>query len=789
LIEAQNVKSPRIKISRRLSYTAVAILFVFIGLVVTVSLLAKYYLEKYDTALFGREATIGWSYANPFTGYVHLHDVNIYELQGDSIFISARSASANFSMRKLFSKQVWMEELTVDHPIANIYQKKDTLSFDDVIRKFTPGDSDRTPANNAWHVTLLDTRINSGEFHYYEKIIPINYFIKDFDLVGPGKTQDVDTISAQFSFEDGKGKGRMKGDFTINQKTLDYRFGVDVQAFDMEIIRQYIWELINYGMFHATLDAQVKATGNFRSAEDINAAGRLFLTDFHLGRTNEDAYIAFKKLSLAVDALNPSGNKFHFDSVTLQSPYFKYEVFDSLDNVQALFGKEGKNISDVTRQPGRFNLVIEIGRYLKDISRNFFTSDFRVGTLAVTDGTAVFNDYSTSEKFSISARPFSIRADSLYKNRERVGISLRSNIEPYGDANFRLSINPKDSGDFDLQYNIEKVSIAAFNPYLVTQTSFPLDRGTLELNGVWNVRNSRVKSKNHVVVIDPRTGKRIRNKDSKWIPMPLVMFLTRDRGNVMDFEIPITGDLKHPKFHVRDVILDVVKNIFVKPATTPYRMKVKELEKEIEQSLTLKWDINQRVPDRHQRKFLKHISEFLTSNPKASLLVTPIEYEAKEKEHILFYETKKKFYLISHNKKVKDFTKEDSLAVSEMSVKDDALVKHISRNLSDTVMFTIQEKCLNFVGHKVVDRSYNDLVKTRQQSFLEVFKEEGAEKQVKIRARKKEIPYNGFSFFRFEYPNGMEDKLREAFDEMRASDNKRPRKKYLKERMKSLSSQ
>ncbi|MEJ0032764.1 MAG: DUF748 domain-containing protein, partial [Bacteroidota bacterium] len=341
--------------------------------------LVKYYLEKYDTALFGREATIGWVYANPFTGFVHLNDVKIYELQGDSVFISAQGASANFSMRKFLSKQVWMEQLIVDHPRVKIVQKKDTLSFDDVIEHLSGNKSDTTISND-WHVTLLDTEIIGGEVHYYEKIIPINYFIKDLNVVGPGKTQDVDTISAKFSFEDGRGKGKMKGDFTINQKTLDYRFGVDVQAFDLEIIRQYIWELINYGMFHARLDAKIRAIGNFKSADRISTTGKLQLRDFHLGKTNEDAYIAFKELALVIDELSPVKNKFHFDSITLKSPYIKYEVFDSLDNVQALLGKEGKNISDITGEAGRFNLVIEIGRYLKDISRNFFTSDFQIGT-------------------------------------------------------------------------------------------------------------------------------------------------------------------------------------------------------------------------------------------------------------------------------------------------------------------------------------------------------------------------------------------------------------------------
>ncbi len=777
------MKIPKIRIKKGLAYVGGAILLAFIILLIILSPLAKYYIEKNDVKLFGREATIGWAYVNPFTGYVHFHDVKIYEMQGDSVFISATGATANFAMNKLLSKQVVIERLVVDHPRGKIVQKKDTLNFDDIIKRFSGGKSDTT-SSDAWHVTLLDTEIIGGEFHYYEKIIPINYFIKNLNIVGPGKTKDVDTLSAKFSFEDGKGKGDMKGDFTINQKTLDYRFGVDIKAFDLEIIRQYIWELINYGMFHATLDAQVKATGNFYSSDSISAKGRLFLSDFHLGKTNEDAYIAFKKLALVVDELSPVRNKFLFDSITLNSPYLKYEVFDSLDNVQALFGKKGKNITDVANQSGRFNLVIEIARYVKDISRNFFTSDFQIGTLRVAKGNFTFNDYSISEKFSMSAGPLTIRADSVNRKSKRVGIFLTSDIKPYGKANFFISINPKDSGDFDFKYNVQKVPAAAFNPYLVSMTSFPIDRGTLEINGLWNVRNGSIESKNHVVVIDPRVTKRIRNKDTKWIPMPLIMSLARDRGNVIDFEIPITGNLKHPKFHLSDVITDVIRNIFVKPATTPYRMEVKEVETEIEKSLTVKWEMNQRSLTDHQLKFVKVVAEFLKSHPEASLAVHPIEYQAKEKEHILFYEAKKKYFLITHNKQIKDFTEDDSLEVDRMSAKDHALVKYISKNLSDTVMFTLQEKCMNFVGNPVVNRSFNRLVQLRKASFLKLFVENGTENQVKVKASENSIPYNGFSYFKFDYPNGMDDKLREAYDKMRELNNEEPRKRYLKERKK-----
>ncbi|MEJ0032766.1 MAG: hypothetical protein WDO15_21455 [Bacteroidota bacterium] len=100
-------------------------------------------------------------------------------------------------------------------------------------------------------------------------------------------------------------------------------------------------------------------------------------------------------------------------------------------------------------------------------------------------------------------------------------------------------------------------------------------------------------------------------------------------------------------------------------------------------------------------------------------------------------------------------------------------------------MFTIQEKCLNFVGHAVVNKSFNELVKARKTSFLEPFSEDGNEDRVKVKASENIIPYNGFSYFKFDYPNGMDDKLRDAYEKMRKMNNEKPRKKYLKERIKT----
>jgi len=92
----------------------------------------------------------------------------------------------------------------------------------------------------------------------------------------------------------------MHGNFMVNVKNADYRLALSVRDYNLEIIRQYIWELINYGMFRAHVDARISATGNLRSRENITLKGKIDLRDLHLGKTNEDDYITFSKLAVVI---------------------------------------------------------------------------------------------------------------------------------------------------------------------------------------------------------------------------------------------------------------------------------------------------------------------------------------------------------------------------------------------------------------------------------------------------------------------------------------------------------
>jgi len=779
---AKVLKGKYHKLKKILIITISIIVGIVAVLILSASIITKYLVQKYDVEYTGRQITMDWAYTNPLTGYVHFSGLKICEQKSDSSFISIDGVSAIFSLRKLFSKTYEISELTLDHPRILIAQNKKIFNYDDLIKKFTSTDSTDTTKKAPVHFNLLNIKINNGEIYYWEKSIPINYFIRSVNIDSPGMRWDVDSIETKFSFSTGIGRGDVEGGFSVNTDSLSYRLGVVIKKFDLNILEQYLKELTNYGSFSASLDAAVQAKGNFNDGEDLTARGMLIINDFHFGKNPQDDYASFDKLVLAVSELSPKRHKYFCDSVSLNHPYLKYEQYDYLDNIEMMFGKGGATAEAVSADPAKFNLILEIGNYIKILSKNFFQSDYKINRLAIYNGELEFNDYSISEKFSLDLNPISVFADSINKDNKRVNAFLNSGITPYGNLSVALSINPKDSGDYDMYYNFQKLPMSMFNPYTITYTSYPLDRGTMEFKGTWNVRNGVIQSVNHLMIIDPRMAKRLKNKNTKWIPMPLIMTFVRETGNVIDYEIPITGNLKDPKFHLKDVLKDLLQNIFIKPVTTPYRMLVRNTESEIEKSLTVKWEMRHNSLLSSQEKFIKKMVDFLVENPKAFIAVYPQQYAIKEKEHILFFEVKKKYFMAVNNKNAHSFTEADSVKVDKMSIKDSLFVLYLNKHVYSNMVYTIQEKCTWLINSSDVNDKFEKLNKERENAFMYYFKEKGVEKQVKIYTGKNVIPYNGFSFYKIIYKGEFPESIIKAYQEINELDDQAMRNKYKKER-------
>ncbi len=757
----------------------------FILIIVFISPIAKYIVEKYDEKYTGRQITMDWAYVNPFTGYVHFDNFKFYEYKSDSSFLSCDGVSAQLNISKLFSKEYEIENLTLSKPIITVIQlKKIVFNFTDLIEKFSKNPDKAKKDTTPVHFNLLKIKVEDGIFVFHEKMTPINYAIKNVNIESTGIHWNADTINTKFSFDAGIGSGHIQGHFNINTALLEYRTAIVIKKFDLNIIEQYMKALTNYGTFRAYVDADVKARGSLKESRNLDAHGNVMISDFHFGKSRAEDFASFDKFVLAINQLNPLKKKYMIDSVSLFHPFVKYEKYDHLDNIQNIFGKGGANVKGTAKDPEKFNLIIEIARYVKLLSKNFFESDYKINRLSIYKADLHYNNYSINEKFSVAANPLTIVADSVNSNNKRVKVELKSGIKPFGDLKIVLSINPKDSSDFELSYNLEKMNATLFNPYLISLTSFPLDRGSIEFIGKWNVKNGAINSNNHLLVIDPRITKRIKSNKNKWLPLKLFMFFVRERGNAIDYEIPITGNLKDPKFHLKDVVFDIITNILIKPATSPYSLEVKTVENMIEKTLAFNWQLHVATLMPENEKFLRTIADFLKDNPNASIEVFPFQYSDKEKEYISFFEAKKKYYLKKYDMEASSFSTKDSINVEKMSVKDSMFVQYLHTKINDKMMFTMQERCVAFVGENTIKSKFDKLVKNREEVFKNYFKDGSLIDRVKIQPSSSKVPFDGFSYYKISYDGKIPPETKEAFEKLKEFDSEKPREKLKDKRNK-----
>jgi len=771
------------KIIKAGSIVAGIILLIIIFVILLISPITKSLIEKYDEQYTGRKITLDWVYVNPFTGYMHISNLKVHEFNSDSLFLSAKSVNINVSLHKLLSKTIELSAIELNEPDIVVDKNKKDFNFSDIILKFTPKKTNRKPSNI--HVSILGMKVVSGIIHYREKSVPVNYFIKDVNLECPGKHWDSDSIDVRYSFLSGTHKGSMKGVFSMNVKKLNYKIEVVAHKFDLKVLEPYINDFKNYGTFSANLEANLKAKGNFRDVNDVTFTGMLAIHEFHFGKNKNIDFGSFDKLQLAVYQLSPKDNKYLFDSVSLTHPYFKYEHYDHFDNILQMFGKKKGNRMVAQGSSSNFNLIVTIGNYIAQLSKNFFHSDYKINRLAIYNGTFHYNDYTLGEKFALQFEPVTVISDSIDKNQDRVYITFKGGLKPSGNINLNLSINPKDSGDFDLKYNIQRVPATLFNPYLISFTSYPLNRGIIELKGVWNVRNGIIKSNNHLEIIDPHVAKRIHNKDTKWLPMGLVMAIIRDRGNVIDYQIPITGNLKSPTFHLDDIIFNALENVIVKPVTTPYRIHVKNIEADIEKSLSMKWEMHRGDLDGKQKKFVIGLVNYLSKNPEASIVVHPKLYLVKETEYIELFEAKKKYFMTLHEKHESNPDKNDSTLIDEMSIRNKSFTTYLNKKTKGKLLYTVQDKSALLLGWKIINSKLRRLSKVREHAFMESFREKGVEKQVRFAPIEAVIPFNGYSLYKITYKGEIPASLVKAYAKLNELNNEDPRKEYATDRKKA----
>ena len=95
--------------------------------------IAEWYVEKYDTELFGRNIEMDNLRIKLFKGEIAADNVVLYEVDNETPFARIDKLNATMALDKVFDNHIHITRLDLIRPHLNIEQEGDRFNFDDII--------------------------------------------------------------------------------------------------------------------------------------------------------------------------------------------------------------------------------------------------------------------------------------------------------------------------------------------------------------------------------------------------------------------------------------------------------------------------------------------------------------------------------------------------------------------------------------------------------------------------------------------------------------------------------
>jgi uncharacterized protein involved in outer membrane biogenesis len=201
-------------------------------------------------------------------------------------------------------------------------------------------------------------------------------------------------------------------------------------------------------------------------------------------------------------------------------------------------------------------------------------SPIKIGTVTVQGGTLDFSDRHLKYPFDTTFFNLGGRVSGLSSEANHAAdVDLRGNLENHSPLSITGVINPL-RGDLylDLKIAFTDIELSPFTPYANTYLGYSVDKGKLNLDLSYKIDKKALTSKNKLFIDQFTFGKQVQSDKAIKLPVRLAIALLKDRKGEIHLDLPVMGQTDDPKFSIWGVIGQVLKNLLVKAATSPFAL-------------------------------------------------------------------------------------------------------------------------------------------------------------------------------------------------------------------------
>jgi Domain of Unknown Function (DUF748) len=703
------------KLLRRiLVILTITIVSAIVLLSVFLSPITKWAIEKYSVEYTGRQVKMDKLFINLFTGSVSSHGFKIYEANSDKLFFQADELYAHIILHKVLSSEYELTDIKFTKPQVVFIQKGKRFNFSDLVDRFATPDVGTVPANNKpfkWKVDNFD--IDSATITY-TNTAPYNIIqIQHCSISIPDMAWDNPAYSINGDFDLASG-GSFKARSSFNKSTLIYTLQLNINQFNINPWYVYLKDYMKVNALDGLISTNINITGNMHNTSAIAASGNITVDKFSIIDNVNDKLTSVDKMDIEIDSINTEKNIYHFATITLDKPYFKFEMYKDGYNIDRLLTSPAATTD--TSSATYSNIFLMMADYIQNITQDYVASNYNADKFMVQDGQLVFYDYTLHEKFRYSLDSLDLLSDKISSNSTKICLDASAWLNHSGSFKGKMDINPKDFKDFDIDCAVKDVNVADFNPYTKYYVATPFLSGIGDYANKTTVVNRQLKSDNILVVNKVLAGKKDKTYKPVYnMPVRLAVAILRDVHGDIKLDIPVAGSLDDPKFKFGKIVWQILGNMMVKAATAPFHMLAGAFGGKDDDYKEIDFDYLQTTVTAVQQKQLDQLAKMVKNKPELKIELIQVVNKEDEAEDLAVCFAKGRYLGLT----VDSLTNDELHEISSVETDDSSFIDYIDSVQKTTTYLSTQEKCVLWIGKDNLDKSIDSIMQKRNEAVAQ----------------------------------------------------------------------
>jgi len=191
----------------------------------------------------------------------------------------------------------------------------------------------------------------------------------------------------------------------------------------------------------------------------------------------------------------------------------------------------------------------------------------------LADSRLQFTDYSLPLPFSTNIHKLNGEVSTLASDTQiPADVQLEGQVGDDGLAGIEGTIHAwHPTRDTDVMLTFRNLVVKGYSPYTIAFAGRRIAEGRMDLDLGYHLSDGKLKGSNAIVFHDLKLGEKVESPNAMDLPLSLAVSLLKDSEGVIEMDIPVTGDLGNPQFHMGSVIRSAISDAISSVVSEPFR--------------------------------------------------------------------------------------------------------------------------------------------------------------------------------------------------------------------------